>query len=527
LEGKGGIREKGRKTAVFIYIFIAFLILVIGCNKKNDNISIAKEGDNIITLENNLISISFSRENGIICSLIDKEKDIEFVAFQDYSNPFNLEWHDKLECSFESFSYRKDSSFDAGVGYILEWKVNEDILVRGKIQVPSNSDEIHFYSEVENNTNEEILSLEYPMISNLGNITPNGEKDYLAHSYASGFLIKNPLRSFDSPGKGLRYAPYPEGMHGSPMQFFTYYGEGRGGLYFACHDGDFHRKWLNFFKNGNSLLLASFMHGNEDIQPKKGMSVAYPVIVKLLKEGSWYEAADIYKEWATRQVWCQKGELSKLDNTDKAERLLEDTGLVTFGINAPYDRSLWIKKYSEAIDTEIFHILGPDWAFSGQNYYNHIPGGYSDWFPAFFHKNNINAIRDQNDKFAPFELDLIINKNGADAAKVRESLQKFPTVFRTYDGGRFNFLCPVAPFTQDLHVRRDERLAKDYDIDAMYYDISANNTIHICLDSSHGHTAGAGSELTKAYRRIYADTKKAMNTASPAGMSFPKKWLIM
>jgi len=87
LEGKGGIREKGRKTAVFIYIFIAFLILVIGCNKKNDNISIAKEGDNIITLENNLISISFSRENGIICSLIDKEKDIEFVAFQDYSNP--------------------------------------------------------------------------------------------------------------------------------------------------------------------------------------------------------------------------------------------------------------------------------------------------------------------------------------------------------------------------------------------------------------------------------------------------------
>lgn len=211
---------------------------------------------------------------------------------------------------------------------------------------------------------------------------------------------------------------------------------------------------------------------------------------------------------------AKKGILADADENNKSKWLLEDVGLVTFGIEAAYDRSGWIKRYSESTGAQIFHILGPDWAFSGQNYYNHIPGGYKDWFPAMFNKKNISTIRELGDKFAPFELDYIINIKGADSNLSQKALLVFPKPLRTKGAKDFNFLCPVAEFTKDLHIRRDERLAADYDIDAMYYDISANNTLHACMDPNHGHTVGAGSEITRAYRNTFLDTKTAMNKAS-------------
>lgn len=78
------------------------------------------------------------------------------------------------------------------------------------------------------------------------------------------------------------------------------------------------------------------------------------------------------------------------------------------------------------------------------------------------------------------------------------------------DAYRFPFLCPAHPYTHDFHVRRDTALQQSDDIDSIYYDISANNILKICMDDSHGHPVGAGSIIEEAYRRNYADTKAAM-----------------
>jgi hypothetical protein len=70
-----------------------------------------------------------------------------------------------------------------------------------------------------------------------------------------------------------------------------------------------------------------------------------------------------------------------------------------------------------------------------------------------------------------------------------------------------------------MHVKRDEQVVHEAGADAMYYDISANNLLHICLDPEHGHPVGGGNVLTGAYKRLYNDTKEAC--ARVKGSYFP------
>ena len=70
-------------------------------------------------------------------------------------------------------------------------------------------------------------------------------------------------------------------------------------------------------------------------------------------------------------------------------------------------------------------------------------------------------------------------------------------------------MCPCEEHTHDMHVARDRQIVAESGANAMYYDISANNLLHVCLKEDHHHPKGGGNELTKAYRRIYRDTKEA------------------
>ncbi|WP_188454914.1 DUF6259 domain-containing protein [Virgibacillus oceani] len=464
----------------------------------------------MLVLENDHVSISFNKEAGWISSIFDKQKQIEYIPQKRDAAAFRLEQGDKIISDFQRFNYAAMELADGESGYNFTWEVTDQLTVTAKVQLNNDSDELHFYSNVHNQSDKPIVSLEYPIVSNIGAITEEGKADYVAHSFATGFRVHNPLASFTKDWNGFRYMPYPEGFSGSTMQFFSYYGQDKGGLYFAAYDREGYAKWLNFYKNANGLLEASFIHGCEDIGEQKGITVHYPVAVKVLEGKDWYEGADIYKDWATSQFWCQKGVLADADETIKAKWLLEDIGLSTFGINAGSDRSEWIRKYHAYIDTELFHILGPDWPNKTQDFGNNLPGGLEDWFPTKFNQKNIKTMESFGDKYAPFEFDYLFNFAGADGDKGKKAMQQIPSSSMSIDQYPFPFVCPADTFVQDLHVRRDEALQEEANVDAIYYDISANNILKVCMDESHGHPVGAGRQITMAYRENYLKTKEAM-----------------
>lgn len=467
----------------------------------------------LILLENDLISISFNKETGSICGFFDKQKNIEYIPRKLSSFPFRVELEGETTSEFNSFSYYLDVADKFNPSYYFTWQLPQKILLTAKVYIKSDLNEVTFECELNNDSRLSVHNLEYPIFSNIGNITEQGKDDYLAHSFATGFKIHNPMKQFTREWNGFRYMPYPEGFSGSTMQFFSYYGLGKGGLYFAAYDGESYLKWLNFYKNDHDLLEASFIHGCEDIGPNKGIRVRYPIVIKPLQGLDWYEAADIYKKWATNQYWCQNGELT--DNENKCDWLLDEIGLSTFGINAGADRSKWINKYHEHIETKMFHILGPDWPQKTQSFGNGVPGGFQDWFPTKFSDSTLNAIKVNGDKFAPFEFDYLFNINGADGDEGKRALQQIPkNSTKSIDKYLFPFVCPADSFVQDLHVRRDETLQKENNVDSIYYDISANNIIKVCMDETHSHTKGAGRQITMAYRQNYKETKNAMLKAA-------------
>lgn len=461
--------------------------------------------DGRIVVRNRLLEIAFSKSDGAIVGLTDQARGLTYIDGTP-DVPFRLDDGSDLKTRFESFAYARDVSFAAGTAYDLRWTIGDGLSLQARIELADGSDEVSFTSKLVNSGSQVVSAVEYPILGGLKSISPN---DILVHSYATGFLVRNPCENFGTDGGGLRFMPYPESFSGASMQFGAYYAPGKGGIYFAAYDGSYAQKWLNFFRM-NGRLEASLMYGYEDIGAGKGLDATFKYVVKTFAGDDWYQAADIYKVWAVRQDWCRQGPLSGRAPSNRAEWLLEKVGLSTFGIDAGRDRTRWLRRYREDVGSPIFHVLGPDWPKVDQNYADSLPGGMADWFPTRFSKENLALIREQGDFFAPFEFDFLVDPQRSDSARLKANLQVFPAKPRSRDEYAFAMLCPVTDFTRIFHRDRDVRVFDEAGIDAMYYDISANNLIKTDLSPSHGHPIGGARELTLAYKRIYAETKKAI-----------------
>lgn len=459
-------------------------------------------------IKNNFITFSVSDINGSIYRLDDNHRKISYIHI-DKSNvgivpPFRLDYgNGMIDPQIDSFHFNISVSRDKAT---CLWQTLDGIFIQSIISL--SEEKISFVCKIINNTDKTIHAIEYPIISGIRRIAGQ-HRDFLAHSYGTGILIHDPYDHFTYDGNGLRYMPYPECFSGCSAQFFTYYGEGKGGLLFAAYDSDYHLKWLNFY-HMNKTLEASHICGNENIHPGSNIEQQYPFIVRLTSGKGWYEAADIYREWALSQPWCTKGPLYQMEKSQKAVWLLEKVGLCTFGINAMHDRTLWLKRYHEDIGTPIFHILGPDWTNTPQTFGYGVPGGMKDWVPTRFCKANLNMIHEQHDYVAPFEFDFLVDLNKDDSNRLEENLMSFPQKALSFDNYQFKILCPVSSFTKEFHVERDVQVLKESDVDAFYYDISANNLIMSCLNEQHGHPIGGSSYINIGFIDIYLNTKLAL-----------------
>lgn len=350
-------------------------------------------------------------------------------------------------------------------------------------------------------------ALEYPI---LGGMADQREQTFLAHGWTTGVLIQHPASALPETG-ALRFTPYPESFSGASLQLMTLYHCGQAGLYLAAHDGEGHQKWLNAYTEKGALVL-SHMFGMEDMRPGAPAEMTWDFVVRLTPGTGWEDAADMYRDFALTQPWCQRGPLHQ--RTDCASWLHEEVGYCTFGINAGHDRSRWLKRYRADIGQKGFHVLGPDWTNQPQTFGWGVPGGMEDWLPSRFDPHTIQAIRDNGDRFAPFEFDFLVDLHQHQQEELKQNLQNFPENPMSHDGYTFHMLCPCEPFTKDFHRERDVRLLQESGMDAIYYDISANNLIKLCTRQDHHHTPGGGREINEGYREIYRDTSEGLQQAA-------------
>jgi hypothetical protein len=461
-------------------------------------------------LENRRVCLTIEDQSGAVTGLLDKQLGRSYIGGKCTLLPFRIALTGGMEVTESRFSFT--ISHDAAH---LQWDIPQGVLLAEVILL---DDGVSFRARLQNHPGQCVKAFEYPLLSGLADWGMSG---YLAHSYATGILLRDPLAYLPETG-ALRYTPYPESFSGASMQFFTYYEQGMGGLYFCAEDGAGHQKWLNACKE-NGHLTVSHIAGMEDIRNGSAIEMAYAFNVSFTAGNGWEEAAERYKAWAYKQPWCRRGPAR--DRTDKADWLLEKAGLCTFGISAGHDRTKWLRRFHTDIGTPVFHVLGPDWTNTPQTFDSGIPGGMGDWVPTRFCKANLDVIRENGDYFAPFEFDFLVAPDKSDRELLQPNLQVFPKPAFSHDAYAFTMLCPCSGFTKAFHRERDRVVVRESGADAMYYDISANNLIKVCESGNHGHTPGGGKEITDGYADVYEDTRAAL--CGDTGRYFPLGTEIM
>ena len=454
-------------------------------------------------LQNGRIRAMFSAANGALLQIEDRARGFLHLQGKAEGIPFRVERGGRMLRAFRAFSYEEKPD-----GLIFHWDLGGASL---KAQVTLLTDGLSFVCSLSGPRSSLSRAVEYPLIQDL---VSRGEDSFLAHAYATGVLFQNPAACLPSRG-GLRFCPYPESFSGASMQLMTYYHQDQAGLYLAAHDGAGHQKWLNAYASKGSLSL-SHMVGFEEVGGAE-IRQPYPFVIRLLKGAGWEEAAEHYRAFALKQPWCARG--PHWQRREQQPWLWSEVGYTTFGINAGHDRSPWLARYRGDINSRGFHVLGPDWTNRPQTFGSGIPGGLADWLPTRFHPATLAAIRENGDYFAPFEFDFLVALNQSDQQRLKDNLQAFPQPTFSQDGYRFNMLCPCQPFTQAFHEERDARVQQESGCDAMYYDISANNLIKICLREDHDHPPGGGRALTEGYKACYRQTRDRLS--SQTGRDIP------
>jgi hypothetical protein len=469
-----------------------------------------------IVLGNEAIAITLDDATGAITQIVNRERELNLVAVPGDGIPWRVELQVDGASTWVSSFTRFDWDRDEAEGRLdLRWETDHGIRVRATVGVTTESG-VAFRVAVDADPGVVIDKVEYPRVTGVGDLHPIADS-VLVHSQSTGFLFRRPLDLFETTPRrdGLRYSPYPEAYNGSTTQLWTYYAEGIGGFLLRAEDPDCALKWLNVFKvaDGGSLEC-SVMHQQPDIRPGNAFEVPYPIVVETTVEGTWYEAAERYKTWAVRQPWASRGRLA--DREDRPGWLLDEVGFATFGVNAAADRSAWLDRFHGITDEPVFHILGVNWPKWTTGYGRSHPGGRDDWFPAQFSEANLETIRRNGDRWAAFEFDLLLDEGRSESEAIVANRSVLPPERYSFDHYPFWLQCPAAPYIGPLHEWRDATLSRDYEVDALYYDISCPNRLPGCRDASHGHPVGGGAWMIAAEQQMYGRTRVAASAARGA-----------
>ncbi len=130
-------------------------------------------------------------------------------------------------------------------------------------------------------------------------------------------------RCFDAPlgfGHGFHAEEPPpvgfgQSMPGSlSMQFQTLYNQrSRTGVYIGTYDSESYAKHIRIVNSPQSLLY-ELGHDPIDMgKPATDYAMDYDFVLRPL-DGDWFDACQIYREWALRQPWCRKGPLHERDD---------------------------------------------------------------------------------------------------------------------------------------------------------------------------------------------------------------------
>lgn len=279
----------------------------------------------------------------------------------------------------------------------------------------------------------------------------------------------------------------------------TAYNRGEAGLYIAAHDPACRTKTY-ICNKGEYMRFKTPVEQAGEVG-KAASGPGYPVVIGAYR-GDWWTAARIYRTWATRQKWAQKGK--KAFRTDYPKQMAEsDLWLIA---NFAYDGvSNLMARAAQAWPDVGKAIEFVEW--------NHRPFdvGYPEYFPPRKGFAEINTFAKRVGFMTmPYTNGMLWDQ---DLASYRAFA--IPGMTKKVDGsveeqvwrhgeGRFGTVCPMWKTYHDILSSFTGRLLNQYGVGAVYIDQIGFAVAKPCFDRSHGHVLGGGTHWREGYHTALA-----------------------
>lgn len=481
-----------KKVFSVILCFCMFLALT-ACSSKRMKM-VVKNG--IITIQNEYILASFNESNGSINTIYNKTKDLYLVKDASSSVPislltFNSRAKSVIEPKKKSFSYKEIKGNKSGIELSFSWSFENGVIASSTIKLDKDSVEILFNVKLDN-LDSKTLNVRYPIVNKSSFLDGDGSNDYLLTSFATGYIVKDPIHNMTKTFTNFTgdSALYPYGF-GSTMQFMSYYSKNKGGFHFESRDSGDTIKAFEVSSESDALSF-SVSHYIDNLSFKEA-DFSYDTSIKNLYEGNWYEAAEIYRDWAVKQSWCTKRGKNS-DRTDLNKTLFEKTTLSNFVLPTYEESSLSIYNKVRSLVNSNQTILNFPWYGALPHYYP-----FSDDYDALaFTKESVNQellseIKNNNDLLSYFEYTDLEPGTRSDALSSEvESLHikdyKGNNTYITFGTTDYYYYCSYEDYYSSRVLERQKEQLTTLNADGLYNDVGLT-AIHPlqCFDSTHSH----------------------------------------
>ena len=249
--------------------------------------------------------ISNQERPEVLTLAIDPERDDNGTGknTNDNSTDLNLSSADFANAEIE---FKKDQR-----SIVMTWKnlnVGSEkgaLDVQTEIKVSDDGKSFVFQGSFRNRSKKyTVFYFDYPAIGGIGRVNGDFSKDFLATPFFNGRLIRNPVQDGLLNKKRL----YQPNRSGHSMHVDVFYNSGNG-LYFGVHDPDQNAKRWDIsadIKQGLSWFVRNIP--NNMRQVPQNWKIPYPTLIRTFN-GDWYDGCQIYRQWATAQLWCKEGKI--------------------------------------------------------------------------------------------------------------------------------------------------------------------------------------------------------------------------
>lgn len=340
-----------------------------------------------------------------------------------------------------------------------------------------------------------------------------------------GTLARDPQAVLhDTAGKPRRLQyDYPGALS---LQLVTLYSAGGPGFYAATDDTLAYRKSFALWGAPNDTRGYELVHPLEDPQVAHGeWSPRYAAVLGTFT-GDWYDAAERYREWGTKQKWARE---SRLQQKLVPEWLLR-TGMWVWNRGV----SPKVLPPAQALQEALGLPVSVFWHW----WHN---GPYDTSFPDYLPPREgvapfMKAVADADS--AGLHAMVYMNQRlwctgtpswgpDAAAAAVKERDGKVRTeVYNTFDPKPCATMDVTQPYWRDKYAGIADTVIDNYGLHGIYMDQAVLSLV--CWDPSHGHPLGGGNYWMHGFEKLAKQIRDNVRPDRPlllAGEGAGEAWL--